>query len=47
MPTSSLILVTFLGSLLAEVFLLSLAVVCLRVAGWVLRFEARTGREVL
>ena len=47
MPTSSLILVTFLGSLLAEVFLLSLAVVCLRIAGWVLRFEARTGREVL
>ena len=47
MPTSSLILATFLGCVLAEVFLLSLAVVCLRVAGWVLRFEARTGREVL
>ena len=47
MSTSSLILYTFLGCVLAEVVVLSLAVVCLRVAGWVVRFEARTGWKVL
>lgn len=47
MPASSIIIATFLGCVLAEVFLLSLAVVCLHVAGWVLRFEAHSGREVL